>query len=218
MKPSETILIACECSGRVTDAFLNQGIPAISCDIKRSQGKAPHYALDLLRILDKPWMAIIAFPPCTYLSNAGNSSWNKPGRSLLRADALRFVARIWEHPAQFICIENPVGILSRFLRQPDQIIHPYYFGERNMKRTCLWLKGFPMLLHCDSPNLFFDQTHTARPEPVYVDKSGKNRYDTEALSPSNDRQAKRSVIYNSFAQAMAMQWAPILKDNQNHIV
>ena len=218
MNPSETILIACECSGRITQAFLNQGIPAMSCDLNASPGSRTHFQGDLLKILPRPWKAIIAFPPCTYLSNAGNSSWNKPGQSLLRADALQFVARIWEHPAQFICVENPTGILSRFLRKPDQIIHPYYFGERELKRTCLWLKGFPLLTHCDAPNLFYDQTHTKYPEPVRVQPSGKPVYFMGANATKSTRAKIRSTTFHSIAQAMAIQWAPVLKDNQNHIV
>lgn len=209
--PSQTILIACEHSGRVRDAFMNEGIPAMSCDIKPSSRPGAHYTGDLLDILYKPWKAIISFPPCTYLSNAGNSSWNAPGRTRLRAQALIFVANIWDHPSPFICIENPVGLLSRFLRQPDQVIHPYYFGERHMKRTCLWLKGFPPLFHCNVTTLFDDATHTPKPIPERFQPSGKPVYFTDSNATKSNRAEIRSTTFNSIAQAMADQWAPLFK-------
>ena len=193
------VLIACECSGIVRDAFIKEGIKAISCDIQPSVSPGPHYQCDVLKVLNYQWDAMIAFPDCTYLTYAGTSVWMEKGRSLARAAACYFVAQLWEADIPFICIENPQGLLSSFLRKPDQQIHPSYFGDDKMKRTDLWLRRLPKLLHSPLPTLFEDQTHNQEAES-YI----------EEVLPSDFQQIKRSTISPYIARAMASQWAPLL--------
>lgn len=140
------ILIACEYSGIVRDAFLAKGHKAISCDILPTDSKGPHYEGDLFDILDSNWDMIIAFPPCTHLSAAGAPSWKQKQADGRQQEAFEFVNKIYNSNCNKIAIENPTGILSTLLRKPDQIINPFQFGEPFKKRTCPWLKNLPPLL------------------------------------------------------------------------
>ena len=204
------ILIACERSARVRDAFFDPIFDVWSCDTSPSDKPGKHFQGNVLDYLYLGWHAIIAFPPCTYLSRAGNANWLDQGRATLRASALRLVADIWDAPTPFICIENPQGILSSFLHPPSQIIHPYYFGEHQRKRTCLWLQGFPPLLHAPQDTLFYPKTHVPPPAPVYIDSTGKARHWCDSQHSYTDRQVIRSKTFTSVAEAMASQWSPFL--------
>jgi hypothetical protein len=148
---------------------------------------------------------MIAHPPCTYLSWAGTRHWNVDGRYKRRLDAINFFIKIAEAPIEKICIENPLGIMSQVYREADQVIHPYYFGEAEMKRTCLWLKNLPKLTYQLNNDMFAMATATAKPEPISIDKTEKahKRYFTD----SKIRDAtQRSKTFVSIAQAMANQW------------
>lgn len=150
------VLVACEYSGLVRDAFLVRGHDALSCDLEPTERPGPHYQGDVRDILDQGWDMMIAFPPCTYLSYAANHVWNIPGREEKREEALQFVKFLMDAPIKRIALENPLGYIGKAIRKPDQIIHPYFFGHGYTKRTCLWLKNLPPLMatcieinHCD---------------------------------------------------------------------
>ena len=141
------ILIACEESGIVREAFRAIGHCAMSCDLQPSRIPGPHYQGDVRDILDFGWDMMIAHPPCDYLASSG-LHWNGriPGRSELTLNALDFVRELLAANIPMIALENPVGCISSQIRKPDQIIQPYEFGDDASKRTCLWLKELPILL------------------------------------------------------------------------
>lgn len=122
-----------------------------------------------------------------------------------QGDVLEFFRQLWEAPIDKICIENPLGIASAVITQHHQVIEPYYFGESAKKRTCLWLKNLPPLIHYEQDNLFGQKTHAPKPQPVYIDKSGKKRHLTESLSGSKGNK-KRTRFWKGIAAAMADQW------------
>ena len=166
------ILIACEESQAVTNAFRNKGHEAYSCDIQDCSGGHPEWHIqgDVLEQLKKEWDMVIAFPPCTYLTVTGNK-WMKPEfkdrfptRQKDRQDAIKFFIEIANSKCGKIAIENPVGIMSTEYRKPDQIIQPYYFGDEAKKTTCLWLQGLHPLLHHKEDDLFFKKTHVSEGE------------------------------------------------------
>jgi hypothetical protein len=196
------VLIACEFSGIVRDAFRARGHFAYSCDLLPTEKPGPHFRMDVLKILDGGWDLMIAHPPCTYLSYAATHVWNVPGREQKRQSAMAFFMALVNAPIEKICVENPLGVPQKAYRRYDQIIHPYYFGDPQLKRTCLWLKNLPRLDYRKTDTLFGLQTATEYPEPVYVDKSGKRRQRTEALSSAHER----SRFFPSVANAMAEQW------------
>ncbi len=134
------VLVACEYSGRVRDAFIAKGHDAMSCDLLPTDSLGPHYQGDVFDIINDGWDLMIAHPPCTYLSYAATRHWNKPGRAELREEALKFFLDLYTSNIPKICIENPVGYVNTVWRKPDQIIHPYYFGDPVQKRTCLGLR------------------------------------------------------------------------------
>lgn len=197
------ILIACEFSGIVREAFENKGHVAYSCDILPTESPGRHFEGDVLTVLDYDWDLIIAHPPCTYLSVVANRVWNKPGRAELREDAARFFMAMVNAPAPKICVENPVGCMNTRYRKPDQIIHPYYFGEDAQKRTCLWLKGLPKLEH-PSPRTL------KKPEALYISQGLKTKGKPigwcEGMRGVKNRAKARSKTFQSIANAMAEQW------------
>jgi len=217
------VLVACEYSGIVRDAFLAKGHDAISCDILDTESPGPHYKGNVLDIIGDGWDLMIAFPPCTYLTHAGIGHFNVERygqkaikRMKLREDGKDFFMTLYLAPIQKICIENPVGFINQFIT-PSQIIHPYYFGDSNLKRTCLWLKGLPQLNHFRHNDLFNQKTHTNRPEPAYVHerKPGKHykggevkkRYFVDTMKGSHeDRAHQRAKTFPGIANAMADQW------------
>ena len=195
------ILIACEYSGRVRDAFKVKGHDAWSCDLLPTDTAGQHYQCDMFDLDLESFDLIIAHPPCTYLSVSG-LHWNKrqPERAAKTDEALKFIERIWSLKAPKLCIENPVGCInSRLPNMPKpQYIQPYDFGEDASKKTGLWLRGLPAL------------TPTKRIKGRIVEN--KERWDNQTdsgqnkLAPSKDRWKLRSTTYQGIADAMANQW------------
>lgn len=190
------VLIACEFSGVVREAFRRKGHDAWSCDLLASEdGSKFHIQGDCLEILDDGWDLMIAHPPCTYLCSSG-LHWNKrvPGRDDKTNDAVEFVKALMSAKIDKICIENPIGRLSTAIRKPDQIIQPWQFGHPESKATCLWLIGLKILVPTNvlvkSGKYWNNQT-----------QSGQNK-----LAPSPDRWKLRSITYQGIADAMAQQW------------
>lgn len=192
------VLVACEFSGRVREAFRAKGHDAISCDIIDTLGDdTNHYKGDVKPLLNLEWDLMIAFPPCTHLAVSG-AKWFK-NKQNEQAEALDFIRLLLEAPIQKIALENPVGIISTKIRKPDQIIQPYMFGEDASKRTCLWLKGLPKLRSTAyvEPKL----GPTGRKIWGNQTPSGQNK-----LGPSADRAQIRGITYQGIANAMAEQW------------
>lgn len=206
------VLVGCEYTGLVRDAFIAQGHYAMSCDLLPSEsGGGDHYQGDIFDVLNDGWDLFIGHPPCTYISYAAMAYWNKPGRVYKRLQALEFFARLLDAPIPHVCIENPLGCADAVIRKPDQIIHPYYFGDSEMKRTCLWLVNLPKLVHVQQPDLFANTTHVNKPEPIYIDYTGKKRYFTDAIKGSNNGGHARSASFPGIANAMATQWSAYLQ-------
>lgn len=190
------VLVACEYSGRVRDAFIRKGHDAMSCDLLPTDVPGPHYQGDVFDIIDDGWDLMIAHPPCTYLSVSG-MHWTTRGLRdpKLTEDALHFVRVLMDAPIERIAIENPVSIISSRIRKPDQIIQPWWFGHDASKKTCLWLKNLPLL---KPTNKLPGNEKTRRSNQT---ASGQNK-----LPPSKDRWKIRSETYLGIAQAMAEQW------------
>lgn len=204
------VLIACEFSGIVREAFKAKGHDAWSCDFLPTEIPGNHYQGDVMDIINDGWDLMIGHPPCTYISYAATKYWNQPGRAEKRLKALEFFRQLIESPILHICIENPLGVADHVIRKHDQIIHPYYFGDNDMKRTCLWLKNLPKLQYRLNDDLFSQKTAVKKPKPVYVDKTGKKRYFTDAISGRQNGGHKRSTSFPGIAKAMAEQWTPII--------
>jgi hypothetical protein len=190
------VLIACEYSGVVRDAFIRAGHEAMSCDLLPTDAPGPHYQGDVFDIINDGWDLMVAHPPCTYLSVSG-MHWTTRGLRdpQLTEDALAFVQRLMDAPVERIAIENPVSIISTRIRKPDQIIQPWWFGHDASKKTCLWLKNLPLLTPTD---MLPGDAKTRRGNQT---ASGQNK-----LSPSKDRWKIRSATYKGIADAMAAQW------------
>lgn len=178
------VLVACEFSGVVRDAFLARGHDAISCDLLPTERPGPHIEGDVLGVLGYGWDLLIAHPPCTHLAVSGARWFKEKARE--QSDALAFVRLLMDAPVSKIAIENPVSILSSRIRKPDQIIQPWQFGHGETKATCLWLKNLPLLV------------------PTNVVEGREARVHRE--SPSPDRWKNRSRFYRGIAEAMAEQW------------
>ena len=199
------VLVACEYSGRVRDAFLDAGHYALSCDLLPTDSTHPrgeHYQGDVLNLLDEGWDLMIAHPPCTYLSVSG-MHWTTRGLRdpQLTEDALDFVRKLLQAPIEHIALENPVSVISSRIRKPDQIINPYEFGHDASKKTCLWLKNLPKLA---STNFIEPRIINGRKRWGNQTDSGQNK-----LAPSDDRWKIRSETYEGIAQAMAQQWGSL---------
>ena len=194
------VLVACESSGTVRDAFIRAGHYAASCDLLPSESPlGDHYQCDAKEILDHGWDLLIAHPPCTYLSVSG-MHWTTRGLRdpKLTEDALHFVKLFMDAPIKRIAIENPVSIISSRIRKPDQTIQPYQFGHDASKKTCLWLKNLPPL----QPTEFIEpRMIDGKPRWSNQTDSGQNK-----LAPSKDRWKMRSKTYEGIANAMAKQW------------
>lgn len=190
------VLIACEYSGRVRDAFLAAGHDAMSCDLLPTDSPGPHHQGDVFDIIDDGWDLMVAHPPCTYLSASG-MHWTTRGLRdpQLTEDALAFVQRLLDAPIERIAIENPISVISSRIRKPDQIIQPWWFGHDASKKTCLWLKNLPLLQPTD---MLPGDAKTRRANQT---ASGQNK-----LPPSKDRWKIRSETYAGIANAMAAQW------------
>lgn len=197
------LLVACEKSGRIREAFRRIGFDAYSCDLLPSEDGGQHIEGDVRNVLNDNWDLLIAHPPCTYLSYVGNRFWNEPGRAEKRKEAMQFFLDLYNAPIEKVCVENPVGYPNSVFRKPDQIIHPMYFGEPYLKRTCLWLRGLKPLEHRAEDDLFGKRTHTEKPRPIYFLKTTRKAIHwTEA----NHGSEMRSRTFTSIAEAMAEQW------------
>jgi hypothetical protein len=200
---SMKVLVACEFSGIVRDAFAARGHDVWSCDLLPTERPGNHIQGDVLEVLNDGWDLMIGHPPCTYLSYVGNRHWDNPGRARKRLEGLSFFLEMWDAPIEKICLENPMGVIDRVITKHHQIIQPYYFGDSQMKTTCLWLKNLPKLFHAPTPTLFSPATHAPKPEPVYFLKTnGKAIHWTEAVKGGK----KRSTFWPGIANAMATQW------------
>lgn len=193
------VLVACEYSGRVRDAFIARGHDAISCDLLPTDSPGPHYQGDVFDIINNGFDLLIAHPPCTYLSSSG-MHWTTRGLrdQQLTEDAAEFFLRLWSADIVKKAIENPIGIMSKRLRKPDQYIQPYNYGHDASKKTCLWLDGLPKL-----QSTKFIQPRQANGLPRWGNQTdtGQNR-----LPPSEQRAKIRSATYQGWADAMAEQW------------
>ncbi len=212
------ILVACEESQAVTIELRKLGHEAYSCDIETCSGGHPEWHLqqDVIPLLKEKWDMIIAFPPCTYLTNAGTRHFSRrinPEEKVLarekkREEAFSFFMVFANADCPKIAIENPVGWANSHYRQPDQIIHPYFFGDPAKKRTCLWLKGLPLL---EPTNML------PIPEPEYICKGklskGKKIGWCEGIKGTTGgqkgRATARSKTFPGIAKAMAYQWTHI---------
>jgi len=198
------VLIACEESQVVCIAFRERGHEAYSCDLIPCSGGHPEWHIqdDVLKHLGEGWDMMIAHPPCTYLSYAGAMFWNLPGRKEKRDEAVNFFLRLWNAPINKICIENPHSYIRKIFKQPDQEIHPYYFGDKQMKRTCLWLRNLPKLIYGLDDTLFWRKTATEKPQPSFIRKDGNKQY----FCSVNRNPKLRSKTFPGIARAMAEQW------------
>jgi len=188
------ILIACEFSGVVRDAFRRGGHDAVSCDLDPSETPGQHLLGDVLDHLDgidgHPWDMMIAFPPCTYLCRAGARYWRDPLRRKRQDDAVGFVRTLWHAQIPRVCIENPPGCLSSRFNPVFQTIQPWQFGHGYTKLTCLWLRGLPPLIDT-------------------VIHQGRESW-TERNNPmSKQRSRRRSRTFPGIAEAMANQWGAL---------
>jgi hypothetical protein len=190
------VLIACEYSGRVRDAFAKLGHFAMSCDLLPSDAPGLHYQGDVFDVIDQGWDIMIAHPPCTHLAVSGAKHFAAKQASGVQQEALEFVRRLLDAPVPKIALENPVSIISSRIRKPDQIIQPYMFGHEATKTTCLWLKGLPDLT----------PTNVVGKGERHVTKSGKSLPKWYNLPPGPDRWKTRSATFQGIADAMAAQW------------
>ena len=180
------VLIACEYSGRVRDAFISKGHEAMSCDILDTEKPGPHYKGDVRDILGNGWDMLIGFPPCTHLASSGARWFMEKQADGRQQEGIDFFMLLANSGVPKIALENPVGIMSSRYRKPDQIIQPWQFGHGETKSTCLWLTGLPKLV------------------PTNIVEGREPRM--WKLPPSKDRAKIRSETYQGIADAMADQW------------
>lgn len=178
------VLVACEYSGTVRDAFIAGGHDAMSCDLLPTERPGPHHCGDVRDVLGDGWDLMIAHPPCTHLAVSGARWW--AGRRAEQSEALAFVLMLMSAPIAQWAIENPISRISSAIRRPDQIIQPWMFGHGETKATCLWLRGLPQLI----------------PTDVVAGREAR----VHRMPPSPDRWKERSRTYPGIASAMAAQW------------
>ena len=184
------VLVACEYSGRVRDAFIALGHDAMSCDLLPTDAPGPHYQGDVRDVLDFPWDLMIAHPPCTDLSVSGARHFDAKRLTGRQQASVSFFMMLSRAPIPMIAIENPVCIMSSLWRKPDQVIQPWQFGHGETKATCLWLKNLTLLKATDIVDGREARIHK--------------------LPPSADRWKIRSATYPGIASAMAHQWGGLL--------
>ena len=178
------VLVACEFSGAVREAFRARGHDAWSCDLLETEIPGQHIVGDVLDVLDEDWDLMVAHPPCTHLAVSGARWWKDKGQE--QADALEFVRALMAAPIDRIALENPISKISSAIRKPDQIVQPWEFGHGETKATCLWLKGLPKL----------------QPMDVVEGREPKVHH----MAPGPNRWRERSRTYAGIAAAMANQW------------
>jgi hypothetical protein len=202
------VLVACEFSGTVRDAFIARGHDAVSCDLLPCEKPGPHIQGDVLEVINQGWDLMIAHPPCTDLAVSG-ARWFKEKQADGRQQrSVEFFLKIMSAPIPKKAVENPIGIMSRLYRKPEQIIQPFQYGHEVQKATCLWLEGLPLL----KPTKIVDRGM------IYVDPRGnkhggvhvmraKVAYSPLMLLPKNEERWKiRSRTFAGIAKAMAEQW------------
>jgi len=202
------VLIACEYSGIVRDAFKAKGHDAWSCDLLPTESPGNHIQGDVLKILNDGWDMMIGHPPCDKISYAATRFWNNPGRVFDRLKSLNFFAQLWEAPIGKICLENPKSCASPVIAKYSQEIQPYYWGDPFMKTTWLWLKDLPLLTWSESANLFEQKTATNPPKAEYFPGGGK-KYSIDILAEgvgNKDRAKARAKFWPGISNAMAEQW------------
>lgn len=182
------VLVACESSGVVRDAFIRAGHVAMSCDLLPTEQPGPHYQGDVRDVLDDGWDLMVAHPPCTHLAVSG-ARWFKD-KLIEQEEALHFVRLLLAAPIPRIALENPISIISSRIRKPDQIIQPWQFGHGETKATCLWLKNLPKL------------------QPTDVVEGREAR--VHKMPPGPNRWRERSRTYLGIGAAMANQWGRVL--------
>lgn len=189
------VLVACEYSGRVRDAFIARGHDALSCDLLPTKSPGPHYQGDVLDLLDGTWDLMIAHPPCTWLCQAMRTNAARKDRPAITAvyqqerdAAFSFVRQLFDAPIPRIAIENPIGFLNSAWRKPDQIVRPWMHGHPYNKDVCLWLKGLPLLI------------------PTAVVPGPYKKLDFWSSARNVDGYSKKSVTFQGIADAMADQW------------
>ena len=180
------ILVACEYSGIVRDAFIRGGHTAMSCDLLPTDAPGPHYQGDVFDVITDGWDMMIAHPPCTHLAVSGARYFAAKVADGRQQAALTFVQTLLDAPIPRIALENPISIISSRIRKPDQIIQPWQFGHGETKATCLWLKGLPKLT----------------PTNIVAGREAR----VHKLPPSPTRWKLRSTTYQGIADAMVMQW------------
>jgi len=186
------VLVACEYSGRVREALRKKGVDAWSCDILPSNDNSDHHIQkDLKEVLKDEWFAIIAFPPCTHLAVSGARHFHKKQKE--QKEALEFVQMIFDYDCQYLCIENPVGIISSKIKKPTQYIQPYEFDTPVSKKTCLWLRGFSKL---QSTNNVYEKVEWQ------TSKTGKRMCKWMNSKSGHER----SMTFQNIANAIADQW------------
>lgn len=197
------VLVACEFSGIVRDAFRRMGHEAMSCDLLPSECPGPHYQGDVRKILGDGWAMLIAHPPCTFLTVSANK-WHRPEyrdrfptREQDRKDAIEFFMMFAHCPIPKIAIENPIGIMSSRWRKPDQVLQPWMFGHMETKATCLWLHGLPKLV----------PTHDVKAKTMALPRNQRMRL--HYLPKTEDRWKERSRTFCGIAEAMAEQWGKL---------
>lgn len=178
------VLVACEFSGIVRDAFIARGHDAMSCDLLPTEKPGPHYQGDVFDVINDGWDMMIAHPPCTHLAVSG-ARWFAE-KKMEQETALDFVRKLLASPPPKIALENPISIISSRIRRPDQVIQPWMFGHGETKATCLWLKNLPKLT---PTNIVEGRTSRVHHEP-----------------PGPERWKNRSRTYQGIAEAMAAQW------------
>ena len=180
------VLVACEYSGRVRDAFLANGHDAMSCDLLPTEVPGPHYQGSVADVINEGWDLMICHPPCTHLAVSGARHFAAKKASGVQDEALDFVRLLLDAPIPRIALENPISVISSRIRKPDQIIQPWQFGHGETKATCLWLRGLPLLI----PTNIVD----GREPKVHM------------MPPGPDRWKNRSRTFEGIAKAMADQW------------
>lgn len=188
------VLVACEFSGTVRDAFIALGHDAMSCDLLPTEAPGPHYQGDVFDVIDGCWDLLIAHPPCTDLAVSGAAWFKQKKLDGRQAASISFFMKLVKADIPKIVVENPVCIMSSLYRKPDQIIQPYMFGHLETKATCLWLKGVEQL----------QPTHDLKDETLSLPE--KERMRLHYLPPSDIRWKLRSTTYQGIADAMASQW------------
>jgi len=200
------ILIACEFSGTVRDAFIREGHDAMSCDLEPTESVGPHYQGDVMDIINNGWDMMIAFPPCTHLAVSGAKHFAKKRADGRQQQGIDFFLKIINANIPKIAVENPIGIMSTIYKKPTQIIQPWQFGHEAQKTTCLWLKNLPVLQHTKLVDKgIFYVTPTGKKMPSWmsdpVDANGKKlAYGSDAIKKI------RNKTFQGIADAMATQW------------